>query len=654
MSVMTKSLIGKATLGLSVVLTLCFVVLLAASSWMMRTAEFEQFEVNSVTLTQYFADQVNTGTRLKRESMVAPTVNGALENPGIDITAIRLVNVDGTEVIASSTTSASQDLLSGAAHPSFEDPISFEWNMPYLIVRAPIGLGAGADRSTVGEIVAIWSTERSLAILQKKFYLSVGALGLTLMIMVAVSVFLLRRFVATPLNTTISAMTAIAEEQIEVQMPDRNSTEISQVVDALETFQAGIEERKRLEATAEERREAEAKHAKERAKADLAAREREQAREAEGRDRAEAEARSARRMMDDLGTVLGRAKAGDFTARMELAGVDDGQGDIRSLINDLLITVEQGLDATTGVLNALADGDLTARMSGKFQGSFGKLKDDANRMSHKLEDAMGGVADSASGLSSNAAELDAASKDLAKRTEASAAGLAETHAAVEAFARTAKSSAESAQEANVHVSKVRQQADDTDQIVSSAVAAMTEIAGASDQISQAVSVINDISFQTNLLALNAGVEAARAGEAGQGFAVVASEVRALAQRCADSARDIEQLIASSSEQVSSGVKLVGDVSEALTVMSSSIQSVAALTDQISNGAQEQSSSAQEISSTLGEIDRATQRNAAMNEEVVAVAASVAETAKHMNSLVSAFHISAGQKASLGDTRYQAA
>ena len=116
---------------------------------------------------------------------------------------------------------------------------------------------------------------------------------------------------------------------------------------------------------------------------------------------------------------------------------------------------------------------------------------------------------------------------------------------------------------------------------------MSGIDQSSQQISQIIGVIDEIAFQTNLLALNAGVEAARAGEAGRGFAVVASEVRALAQRSAEAAKEIKALIFSSAQQVSTGVRLVGETGEALVRIVAQIGEVNGVVAAIAASAQEQ-------------------------------------------------------------------
>src|SRR4029079_6073937 len=106
------------------------------------------------------------------------------------------------------------------------------------------------------------------------------------------------------------------------------------------------------------------------------------------------------------------------------------------------------------------------------------------------------------------------------------------------------------------VAMARTDAEQGGVVVERAIEAMGKIEQSSLEVTQIIGVIDEIAFQTNLLALNAGVEAARAGDAGRGFAVVASEVRTLAQRSAEAAKQIKDLISNSNTEVSQGVKLV--------------------------------------------------------------------------------------------------
>jgi methyl-accepting chemotaxis protein len=186
------------------------------------------------------------------------------------------------------------------------------------------------------------------------------------------------------------------------------------------------------------------------------------------------------------------------------------------------------------------------------------------------------------------------------------------------------------------VQSTQADAQESSKVVAAAVNAMGEIEKSSQQITRIITVIEKIAFQTNLLALNASVEAAHAGEAGRAFAVVANEVRALAQRSADAAQEIGQLISTSSTQVDSGVKLVGDAGNALERIIGSVDEVSTLISQIAMAADQQSSALAQVNTAVTEMDKVTQQNAAMVEESTAAARSLADEATGLSSLVGRF------------------
>ncbi|HTO33532.1 MAG TPA: methyl-accepting chemotaxis protein [Pararhizobium sp.] len=349
-------------------------------------------------------------------------------------------------------------------------------------------------------------------------------------------------------------------------------------------------------------------------------------------------------LQSSVAVVVSAAVAGDFTQRIDKDYGNDDLNRFAASVNELVNSVNSGINETRRVIASLAVGDLTQNMSGNFQGAFAELQQNVNDSLSTLQSTLREVRTTTDSINGNSSELRSAADDLSKRTEQQAAALEETSAALEQITVAVRNSTDRAQEATVMVTEAKQSAAQSGEVVRSAVDAMGRIEQASSEIGQITNVIDEIAFQTNLLALNAGVEAARAGDAGKGFAVVAQEVRELAQRAASAAKDIKGLIAKSGSEVATGVKLVQETGLVLGEIETRVLKINDHIHSIATAAREQSTGLSEVSTAVNQMDQVTQQNAAMVEEANAATHKLSSEADSLARLISHFKLDDGATA----------
>ena len=290
------------------------------------------------------------------------------------------------------------------------------------------------------------------------------------------------------------------------------------------------------------------------------------------------------------------------------------------------------------IAETVAAGDLSKEFSSNAEGEFGRLLTALSTMEDTLTELVGRIKQSTDSLAVSAYEIDAGNINLSSRTEQQVSALTETAASMEQLTVTVRQNAERAHSASSLAVTASATAGRGGDVVDQVVHTMDAISGSSRKIVDIIQVIEGIAFQTNILALNAAVEAARAGEQGRGFAVVASEVRSLAQRSAEAAKQIKELITASVTQVESGSGLVGQAGSTMKEIMQSVGQVTGLLSEISGALQQQSEGIAHVNTAVAHMDSTNQENAALVMQATQAAAALNARTQDLQQAVGAFKL----------------
>jgi methyl-accepting chemotaxis protein len=333
-----------------------------------------------------------------------------------------------------------------------------------------------------------------------------------------------------------------------------------------------------------------------------------------------------------------------------------------------------GLRLTRSVdfVREIAEGDLTAASpDDNRQDELGELTQAMNEMRDRLREMAGSIQSVAAQLTMSANQVSGRSTQIAHAVTEQHAQTAQVASALEEMISTVHEVTHNCGEAAsraVHSGELAAASRATVSTMAGEVRGLAseaqrnaqtvgELGERSRQITQIVTLIEELAGQTNLLALNAAIESARAGEHGRGFAVVAGEVRRLAERTTLATKEIAEAvqsiqkgtseavegIQSSTGRVQKSVATADAATESLNTLDESTAELRHRIEQIAQAAEEQSRASTLVGQSMNEIAAGIAASSEGAEEAARTAEELVDLAQRLAEQASQFKTGEGGK-----------
>ena len=345
--------------------------------------------------------------------------------------------------------------------------------------------------------------------------------------------------------------------------------------------------------------------------------------------------------IEQIETAVASLRKGELSnVEMLTYESEDELGDtIRNLKEAMGILADYVSEISVEV-KAIAQGDLTKNGDDitDFLGDFSELKESLLYILKRFNSTLTEISDLAEQVSSNASQVENASKSLADGATEQAGVIEELNATIDTVVNLAADTAKETQSASARVKASANKANEEKEKMNDLLMEMEHITDISKEIGNIITDIENIASQTNLLSLNASIEAARAGEAGKGFAVVADQIGKLAADSAKSAVNTRDLIDKTLVEIEKGNTITRTTADAFNQIIADMEAFAELAENTMEKANSQAESLEQIGQGIEQLSSVVQDNAASSEENSAISINLAEGATKMHDRVNIFKL----------------
>ena len=336
----------------------------------------------------------------------------------------------------------------------------------------------------------------------------------------------------------------------------------------------------------------------------------------------------------DLGTVLLHAGYVVAQAGVEIKMAMDMRKSVKE--TDELCDMVAGLNVNNRINITVLD-EAAATEAGQV------LRTSLNALGQAIGVAQGAAAS----ITGTSAQIAHGASELNDSTDQSAYSVQQSAGLLSQLNKSVDQSSRSARQANELAKAASTVAERGGKVVDDMVMTMTEINTSARKIGEIIGVIDSIAFQTNMLALNAAVEAARAGEHGRGFAVVADEVGNLAQRSAQSAREIKTLIGVSVERMDQGMTLAESAGATMHEVMGAVKCVDDMIRQMEMNSRAQQQDIGRINSAIRQLDDVARRNLQLAAGSAAASEALRQQIQGLTGALACFNLEAVRSSQQG-------